>query len=444
MNPNHTTSLVAGTSGDVSRTIHLTPIAADVRRRIPPSAMSSASSRRRLPLLDRHTSPSRVAGWCLATIAAALLLLPAVAKAAAFTSGSTGAYGAMNITADTTLNLPTNGIFHCTTINIDPGVTLRFNRNPLNTPVYLLATGDVTIKGIIDVSGGGPSGGAPGLGGPGGFDGGFGGFGISPNNIGGDGKGPGGGKRVANTDFLGYLVSGAFGGSAAYNTNSYGNALLVPLIGGSGASGSDGNPGLGGGGGGGAILVASTTKIELTGAIRATGGNYGGSGGAIRLLSPLVTGNGTADTGGAGFPSLGYPYYNWVASAGRVRIDCLDRYAFRSLAMPGYATRGTQMIVFPPVIPRLDITQAAGTTIPLNTNGPVTINLVAGANPTNTVTIRAQDFTNSVPIRVVLTPENGASISYDITLNMTSNPAQTNVTVVFPIGVPTRVDAWTR
>ena len=32
--------------------------------------------------------------------------------------------------------------------------TLRFNRNPNNAPVYRLATGDVTISGTIDVSGG--------------------------------------------------------------------------------------------------------------------------------------------------------------------------------------------------------------------------------------------------------------------------------------------------
>lgn len=56
-----------------------------------------------------------------------------------FTSGSTGAYGEMNITANTTLALPPDGIFHCTTINVASGATLRFNRNALNTPVYLLA-----------------------------------------------------------------------------------------------------------------------------------------------------------------------------------------------------------------------------------------------------------------------------------------------------------------
>ena len=59
----------------------------------------------------------------------------------------------MNITTNTTLALPTNGIFNCTTITIASGATLKFNPNALNTPVYLLATNDVTINGTIDVSG---------------------------------------------------------------------------------------------------------------------------------------------------------------------------------------------------------------------------------------------------------------------------------------------------
>src|SRR5437016_1283441 len=70
-----------------------------------------------------------------------------------FNSGSDGSYGALNITNDTTLDLPTNGIFNCTTINVANGATLRFSRNPLNTPVYLLATNDVIVNGTIDVSG---------------------------------------------------------------------------------------------------------------------------------------------------------------------------------------------------------------------------------------------------------------------------------------------------
>ena len=77
-----------------------------------------------------------------------------------FTSGSDGSYGPMNITTDTTLNLPPDGIFRCTTINVASGATLRFNKNALNTPVYLLATNDVTIGGTINLDGGGYNGGA--------------------------------------------------------------------------------------------------------------------------------------------------------------------------------------------------------------------------------------------------------------------------------------------
>jgi len=85
-----------------------------------------------------------------------LALIGVVFQASAqtnFTSGSDGSYGPLNITTNTTLILPTNGIFNCTTITIASGVTLAFTKNPLNTPVYLLATGDVLIAGTINVSG---------------------------------------------------------------------------------------------------------------------------------------------------------------------------------------------------------------------------------------------------------------------------------------------------
>src|SRR6266849_4340061 len=70
-----------------------------------------------------------------------------------FNSGSTGSNGTLNVTNDTTLDLPPDGILHYTTITISAGATLRFNRNPANTPVYLLALSDATIAGTIDVSG---------------------------------------------------------------------------------------------------------------------------------------------------------------------------------------------------------------------------------------------------------------------------------------------------
>src|SRR5919108_2609404 len=72
-------------------------------------------------------------------------------------SGSTGADGAFSPTANVTLTLPPSGVFNFTTVNIPAGVTVRFARNAANTPVTMLATGNVTIVGTIDVSG------APGL-----------------------------------------------------------------------------------------------------------------------------------------------------------------------------------------------------------------------------------------------------------------------------------------
>ena len=48
--------------------------------------------------------------------------LPQV-NAQGFTSGSTGSDGPLNITTNTTLDLPTNGIFNYTTITVDQGAT---------------------------------------------------------------------------------------------------------------------------------------------------------------------------------------------------------------------------------------------------------------------------------------------------------------------------------
>lgn len=213
------------------------------------------------------------------------------AWAQTFSSGSTGALGALNPTSNTTVTLPPDGVLNYTTVNIPAGVTVTFQRNAANTPVTLLATGDVTIAGTVSVNGGtGPnSGPVPGQGGPGGFPGGVGG---SPP-VGGSGPGGGGSGGVTNNNAT-YGVSSAF-------------VSLLPLFGGSGGGGgpigSFGTPT--GGGGAGSIVIASSTKITVTGSVTATGGNGGavtggtsfqgggGSGGAIRLVAPQVTGTGS-------------------------------------------------------------------------------------------------------------------------------------------------------
>jgi hypothetical protein len=92
-----------------------------------------------------------------------------------FSSGSTGADGAFAPTSNVTVPLPPDGVLNYTTVDIPGGVTLTFKRNATNSPVILLASGDVTITGAVDVSGSAGVGFLAGAGGPGGFEGGWGG-----------------------------------------------------------------------------------------------------------------------------------------------------------------------------------------------------------------------------------------------------------------------------
>lgn len=370
-----------------------------------------------------------------AALAAALFLglLPGTALAQ-FDAGSNGSYGPLNVTENTTLDLPPDGVFHCTTINVSAGRTLRFNRNPLNTPVVLLAQGDVTIAGVIDVSGSNPSGAIPGVGGPGGFDGGFGGFGPSePEYRGGDGHGPG---RGLNADGQ---RSAAYATGAGNNDRTYGNVLILPLIGGSGSAGSNGNPGRGGGGGGGAILIASNTRITVNGQINATGGvvvgfGSGGSGGAIRLVAP--TGGGNGDLNASGLAGGGN---------GRIRIDTTDPLAFRNLSLNGSVTRGTRMFALPPgPQPSLHIVSVAGQAIAVDAAAGVNFELPAGSPATQTVVLRGQGFTGEVPVRLVVTPLHSASTVFDLTLNGSANPPEVSAQITLPEAQPTRIHAWTR
>jgi hypothetical protein len=371
-------------------------------------------------------------------------ILPAGAQP--FQSGSNGSYGAINVTtADLTLDLPPDGIFHCTTINVQGGRWLRFRRNALNTPVVLLATGDVTIAGIIDVSGARGSASAPGLGGPGGFDGG------APGSVGlpgGDGQGPGGGKAGSLTaaDAAGpasYATVASFG-LAAKRGSTYGHALLFPIVGGSGGGGAAGDPGWGGGGGGGALVIASSTRIVLSGQLRANGGSghsgtalNAGSGGAIRLIAPAVSGSGSTFVYGEGTITS--------AGNGRVRIDTLDRSSINlSYSPANTASVGGFLQVFPNPMPRLDVVEAAGRAIALDA-GPTQVLLPSGSPGNQVVKVRARDFGQNVPIRIVLTPDNGAGQIYDAEINNTFvNPAEASVTVNFPPNVLTHVHVWTR
>ena len=244
------------------------------------------------------------------------------------------------------------------------------------------------------------------------------------------------------------------GGSGSYSTiannsgnNStnkggiYGNALLIPIVGGSGGGGGAGTPGVGGAGGGGAMLIASATRIDLNGSIEAVGGPNassifnGGSGGAVRLVSPAIAGAGSINVrGGSG------------AGAGRIRIDAVDRSQMGiTFFDAGITSIGSLMLVFPSPMPRLDIIEAAGTAIPLG-SGPQSLQLPFGSSPNRTVKVQARDFNAQVPITLVLTPDHGAPLIYTATINNTAanNPATVDLNIVMPVNEQTTFHVYSK
>jgi hypothetical protein len=395
----------------------------------------------------------------VATTTMVVLLSPALLRAQTFDSGSNGSDGALVVSQNTTLDLPPDGIFHFTTVTVQGG-TLTFRRNVLNTPVHILATGNISITGSISVDGSPGSNNPPvgGAGGPGGFDGGDPGIqGVPPGPGHGPGSGAGGDANVAGT-------SDASAGAAAHaalptqtsasDGQVYGSPLIVPLAGGSGGGGGvgaqGGGPGVGGSGGGGAVLLASSTRIDVSanGSVNARGGSNSfrhpgqGSGGAIRLVAPVVAGTGiirvTGGTGGVNAAN------GDQGGHGRIRVDTFDRTNLSLQYQPLSAVSvGTFMAVFPPVTGRLYIVQAAGQVIPV-ASGPVEILLPAGTSPNQTVTIRARDFTGVVPIEVALTPSSGERQVVQSQITMTTNPAEATINVTLPVNTRTRVSAWTR
>lgn len=378
-------------------------------------------------------------------------MLQAVAQTTVvFDSGSNGSRGDMVITNNTTIILPPDGILHYKSFKILNNAAVGFVKNANNTPVYLLSQGDISIGGMIYVSGGDSLGDrGPGLGGPGGFDGGR--RGIS-TALPGDGQGPGGGR--AGTDIASNRPDSAGGGAfvnfiANGTTNMgaiYGNAALIPLVGGSGGGGT---PGFGGGGGGGAILIASNTRIDFgnndgnhfidaTGGQWGTGGAYnGGSGGAVKLVAPIVTGE----------QRISVVCRNGTGGSGRVRIDAANfsGAGFGSVS-PAYSLSYGNMLAtgLEGTLPRLELVSIAGKVLPTDgiSNGFI---LLPNGSPTNQpVVVRTRNFGTKVPVRIVVAPDNGTTQYFDSEVDNTSGAGEKSITVSIPANTPTKVFAWTR
>lgn len=374
----------------------------------------------------------------------ALGCLSARLEAQNFDNGSSGALGDVVIEQDTTIDLPPDGVLNYASLRVASGKTLRFKRNSMNTPVYLLSRGDVTIEGIVDVSGSGAPNDAPtgGAAGPGGFDGGKPGFvDFAPGAGYGPGGGLGGASDANNPSGAG---GGSYGGVGPFNNTNkgaiYGSAFLIPLVGGSGGGGTIGSPGRGGGGGGGAIIISSNSRIRHTGRILAVGGGpnnggNGGSGGAIRLLAPVLSGTGELNV---------FAVNNW-AGRGRIRLDTIDRTDVRFNFQPAEAvSAGANMFIFPQPVPRLDVVQVGARDIPVG-SGPTQVQLPFGSSPNVPITVEASNWRRKVPIRVVLTPDSGLPVKFDAEIDNSANtPARVTVPAVFPVNTLVNVQVWTR
>jgi hypothetical protein len=419
-------------------------------------------------------------------MAAGLLLAPPV-QAQYFESGSTGADGAFNPSCTptpctVTVTLPASGIFNYTTVSVPSGVTVKYTRNAANTPVTVLASGDVTIAGTIDVSAG--NGGAAstgsqlgltrGLGGPGGFDGGNGANGLTGPN-GGAGHGPGSGSGGHSSLSYGggggsYVTAGGSGGNSGgivAGGATYGTAILVPLIGGSGGGGAPGWPSLytggGGGGGGGAILIASgtsstATTITLSGSIKAKGGSGGvgafsssppawggaGSGGAVRLVAQTIAGTGSIDVSGgpAGFASP-------AGGFGRVRLEAASHTA--TLTFPGVPPASAVSVLgqpSPPTLanhPTLTITSIAGVSAAGTLTGSFATPdfVVAAGTSSATVNFAASNVPLGTTLSVVVKGQHNLVISTATSSGLSGTVASStaSASVTIPTDQPCLISA---
>jgi hypothetical protein len=445
-----------------------------------------------VPKHSRRLSMPRIALLSRLGLAGGLLCLSG--PASAYDSGSTGADGAFTPLVNTELALPPSGVFNFASVNIPSGVTVTFKRNATNTPVVMLVSGNVTIAGTLNLSGGnaadsGAAGdgnigddGLPGKGGPGGYDGGAGGP-ASATSTGGNGLGPGGGgggNVVRYVTSYGDRTGGGgagFSGSGAWSSpsnsngntgsggNSYGTSLLLPLIGGSGGGGGAGGPsfgGSGGGGGGGALLIAASGTVSLTGSITANGGTGGnsagdgrgatggaGSGGAIRIVATKIEGNGTlAATSGAARSNGGWAAGNQylitdggAGSAGRIRLEA-ETFTRTAASTPAHSFDQPGP-AFVAGFPTLRIASVAGVEAPGQPTGSADIVLPA-ATP-NPVTVGFA--TTGVPVgntvKLTVTPQYGTPTTVvSPALSGTTEAAAASVQVNLPEG-PSTLSATT-
>lgn len=410
-----------------------------------------------------------------------LCLLPAAGLADIVVPGANGADGAFSPTAANTVVdlslaatvsfadfeaginppdfVPGNGVyipeqwavvFRYASVNIPSNVTVTFTNHPSRAPVVWLVSESATIAGSVRLNGaqraalgpwpllepgpGGFRGGAPHLGGL---------------NRGSAGFGPGGNNLTFLNTYAGAGHSEPGGGNAAIRGGAYGNAQLLPLIGGSGVndysypsgSGSVGRPGASGGG---AILVAASGAITLTGSIQANGAGDGGaaasSGGAIRLVADSLQGAGSLQAnGGLGAGASGN------GSPGRIRIEA-NGGNFTGSTSPAAspALAGPLAVVWPPAsAPRLRILSVGGVAAPADPRASFAFPLpdITTTELAPLIVLEGENVPLDWQVTVRIIPLSGNNITLTITApDPGSTPALSTWSVVAPL-LPNGVSA---
>jgi len=350
---------------------------------------------------------------------------------AQITIPSDGSDGALNITANTVIDLSQavtgtwdannsanagKGIFDpakraivfkYSSVNINASRTVTFTNHPSRAPVVWLVQGNVTIAGTLSLNGSGaPNNNLLAEPGPGGFRGG------ANGTLGrGAGMGPGGGNPISS-----------YVDSPGAHASVYGNPSILPLIGGSGGGATLYG---GGSGGGGAILIAAANGITITGSVTSTGSGTG-SGGAIRLVANSISGTGTID----------------VRNDGRIRLE--------ANSVSGNVVTLPQTIAVPPATPptiwpgtgapTVKITNVDSSAAPAVPTAPLDLIADVGVstNGATTVTLQTTNFPTTGTVQVRAAPKFGAASWINAVFQSGDATSATwTATVTFPTGFTT-------
>ncbi|MEM7249528.1 MAG: hypothetical protein AAF533_29740 [Acidobacteriota bacterium] len=164
-----------------------------------------------------------------------------------------------------------------------------------------------------------------------------------------------------------------------------------------------------------------------------------GSGGAIRLLAPIVAGDGLVDVNGGLSDVSCYPCPR-RAGHGRIRIDALDRSNLALDVQPNAAHAvGSLMLVEPAGAPTLSITMAGGEVVG---PGPTSIFLPFGTATTQDVVIQASGFADPIDVVLTVTPESGAKRQVTVTIDMDVDPDMATGSIEFVSNTVNQVHAW--